>query len=225
MRLVANLFAAFVVGAVVGMLVLAVRDRRAAEVDPVKMAQECDRALADAEWRAEQDALLLRMTNAPNPASSENYRFGPESHPGFQDFGPDEDPALYRALYVLLAVESGSNRYAVGDLDLTDRAYGGLQIRQPYLDDVNRIAGTDGVRQRWGKDALTISDMYDPEKAWWAAEQYLSYYGERYQKETGEEPTEEVYIRMHNGGPRGWERVSTNSHFNRASEVLQVLPF
>ena len=103
------------------------------------------------------------------------------------------------------AENGAGNPNLVGDKHLKDHAYGLLQIRQPYLDDVNRIAGAD-VKASWGKAKLTIADMKDQAKARWAAKVYLSYYGERYEKQTGRIPTAEVYAKMHNGGPMGWRR-------------------
>ncbi len=97
---------------------------------------------------------------------------------------------------------------AVGDKHLTAHAYGLLQIRQPYLDDVNRIAGEE-VYKKWGKETLTVEDMKDKEKAEWAFVVYMSHYGKVYTRRTGEIPTIEVYARMHNGGPNGWRRDST----------------
>jgi len=94
---------------------------------------------------------------------------------------------------------------AVGDKHLKDHAYGLLQIRQPYLDDVNRIAGDD-VKATWGKAKLTIADMKDRAKARWAAKVYLNFYGEQYEKRTNKVPTAEVYAKIHNGGPMGWRR-------------------
>jgi hypothetical protein len=111
---------------------------------------------------------------------------------------------------------------AVGDRELFHKAYGPLQIRQPYLDDVNRVA-SKAVRETWGKRALTTEDMKDPEKARWAARVYLGHYGRAYERETGRAPTDQVYARMHNGGPRGWERSSTRAYWAKASAMLRTV--
>lgn len=97
---------------------------------------------------------------------------------------------------------------AVGDKHLRHKAYGLLQIRQPYLTDVNRIAGKD-VMARWGKAKLMLADMKDPAKAEWAFHVYLWHYGEHYRRTTGRIPTAEVYARIHNGGPNGWRSKRT----------------
>lgn len=103
------------------------------------------------------------------------------------------------------AENPSGNVNLVGDKHLKHKAYGLLQIRQPYLDDVNKIAKAD-VKRLWGKSKLTIKDMKDPVKARWAFKVYLSYYGARYEKITGMTPTMEVYAKIHNGGPDGWKR-------------------
>jgi hypothetical protein len=97
---------------------------------------------------------------------------------------------------------------AVGDKHLRHKAYGLLQIRKPYLDDVNKIAGKD-VKAVWGKTELTLADMKNPEMARWAFLVYLWYYGEQYERTTGKVPTATIYARIHNGGPNGWQRKST----------------
>jgi len=136
------------------------------------------------------------------------------------DLPPDMPYALAKVLWALREVESDDDADAVGDLHLTNKAYGVLQIRKPYLDDAMRIAGPEAVRQEWGVDRLTMEDMRDTAKAWWVAEVYLKHYGERYERLTGREPTEDVYARIHNGGPDGWRKSSTNEHARKVSEVL-----
>lgn len=110
---------------------------------------------------------------------------------------------------VILQENPQMNPEAVGDKHLRNKAYGLLQVRQPYLTDVNRIAGKEKVRRRWGKDVLTLMDMKDRDKAEWAFLIYISHYGKRYTKLTGKNPTVEVYARIHNGGPDGWRKKTT----------------
>ena len=144
------------------------------------------------------------------PTMSETYQFGPEDHPGFSDSPPDIDEELVKALHAMVIVESGGDPNAVGDLHLTNKAYGALQIRKPYLDDVNGIC-SDGVVRVWGR-LLTLADMKDPDRAWWVAEKYLEHYGNRYYRVTGKRPDVRVYAALHNGGPNGWKRLSTNEY-------------
>jgi len=98
----------------------------------------------------------------------------------------------------------------IGDRHLKNKAYGLLQIRKSYLDDVNKIAGYE-VLHTWGKMTLTMEDMKDKDKARWAAKVYLTHYGELYEKRTGKAPTMEIYAKIHNGGPNGWRRGNFNT--------------
>jgi len=108
----------------------------------------------------------------------------------------------------------------VGDRELTYKAHGVLQIRQPYLDDVNRIAGPKAMVAIWGKPVLTIQDIKDPERAIWSAKVYLAHYGRRYERLTGKKPTSEIYARIHNGGPDGWQKYSTTRYWAKVKDRM-----
>jgi hypothetical protein len=121
----------------------------------------------------------------------------------------------------LIDVENATrNPHKVGDKHLQHKAYGLLQIRKPYLDDANRIAGTKLVMATWGKPKLTIADMKDEAKARWVAKVYLQYYGREYTKATGRSPNLEVYGRIHNGGPDGWQESNTNKYARKLKGSL-----
>lgn len=109
-------------------------------------------------------------------------------------------------LSVLVMVESGGDHNAVGDKNLRNKAYGILQIRQPYLDDVNRIAGTK-VTMEDVRKSRTVSR--------WATVTYLRHYGRVYERKTGKKPSMEVYARIHNGGPSGWRKTSTDKYWQK----------
>lgn len=115
-------------------------------------------------------------------------------------------------LAALIVVESSGDYKAVGDKHLRNKAYGVCQIRQPYLDDVNRIAGTD-----WSMQQVRCS----PGLSRWCVVVYVRHYGKRYTRLTGRPLTIEVAARMHNGGPNGWKKSSTDKHWNRMREVLR----
>jgi hypothetical protein len=115
-------------------------------------------------------------------------------------------------LAALIAVESGGNHDAVGDLHLQNKAYGILQIRKPYLEDVNRIAGTSVTMEQVRK-SKTVSR--------WATVVYLRHYGKVYERKTGKKPTYEVYARIHNGGPNGWKKSSTDAYWKKVKEKLE----
>ena len=141
---------------------------------------------------------------------------------GFADNFDCSTEELDRALKAIRVVENRSgDTNAVGDIHLRHKAYGLYQIRQPYLDDVNRLAGTHNIQALWGKPRLTVDDMRDMKKADWVARRYLEYYGRRYERQTGKEVTAGVYARIHNGGPNGWMKASTNAYLRQVMEELE----
>ncbi len=114
-------------------------------------------------------------------------------------------------LMVLVQIESGGDHAAVGDRNMTNKAYGILQIRKPYLDDVNRVYHT----------SLTMDDVRKSQLvSRWVAIHYLKHYGKRYQRLTGKVPTYEIYARIHNGGPNGWKRDSTVKYWQKFNKVM-----
>jgi hypothetical protein len=105
-------------------------------------------------------------------------------------------------LAALIAAESGGDRTAVGDAHLRNRAFGVCQIRKPFLDDVNRIAGTS-----W----TLVEVARCPGLSRWSVATYLRHYGARYERLTGKPLDLEAAYRIHNGGPDGWRRQSTDA--------------
>ena len=97
-------------------------------------------------------------------------------------------------------VESGLDPNAIGD---NGKAVGILQIHKTYVDDVNRILG---------RKVFTYEDRKDVGKSYTMAFVYLNYYGRRYKSITGNDPTPEVYARIHNGGPNGWKKDATKDY-------------
>jgi hypothetical protein len=114
-------------------------------------------------------------------------------------------------LAVLITIESGGDKTLVGDLNLKNHAYGVCQIRQPYLDDVNRFAGTHYL----------MRDVAESETlAKWAVLCYVKHYGEEYTRVTGKPLDMEAAARMHNGGGNGWRRKSTDVYWEKFSKEL-----
>jgi len=117
-------------------------------------------------------------------------------------------------LAALIAVESGGDKMAIGDRNLKNKAYGVCQIRQPYLDDVNRIAKTSfTMKQVANSEALSR----------WATVTYIKHYGKRYARLTGKPLTAEVAARIHNGGPNGWKKKATDAHWNKVKVKMEEL--
>jgi len=85
------------------------------------------------------------------------------------------------------------------------------QIRNTYVDDVNRIAGSivysySQIRSRGKSEGM----MYV----------YWHHWGIHFQKKTGRPVTLEVLARIHNGGPIGWKKPATVAYWNRVAAVL-----
>jgi hypothetical protein len=115
-----------------------------------------------------------------------------------------------RLLDAIERVESGGRLDAVGDASLAHPAMGSMQIRQPCLDDVNRLACTSFSLAEVAA-SRTLSR--------WGAIVYLRHWGAVYARETGREPTAEVLARIHNGGPRGWKRQSTLPYWEKVEAL------
>ena len=119
------------------------------------------------------------------------------------------DSRLWSAI---VTVESGGNAQAYSP----GGAVGIAQIRQVCLADCNRIARQKGLDLRFAP-----ADRFDPDKARQMWDLYLSYYGEQYERETGQPPTDEVYARIWNGGPSGWRKDSTLEYWGRVQAFLE----
>ena len=111
----------------------------------------------------------------------------------------------------LAMIESSNNPNAIGDLNTRYPAYGLYQIRQPYLSDVTSSYKREMV-MKWGH-ILILSEMKEKLKAQWVVQHYLEKYGNRYRKKTGLNPSLEVYVRIHNGGPNGWKNKVTKKYW------------
>ena len=108
-------------------------------------------------------------------------------------------------------VESGFDPKAIGD---NGKAVGILQIHKAYVDDVNRILG---------RNVYTYEDRWDAGKSYSMAFVYLNHYGRRYKRITGNDPTMEVFARIHNGGPNGWKKYATKEYGDRCVRVYDVI--
>lgn len=99
----------------------------------------------------------------------------------------------------LAAVESGGNDAAV---NAREDAHGRYQIRAQYLADANEALGT----------SYTLADCHDPAIAAAVVRAYLMRYGTAFERRTGRRATDEDLARIHNGGPRGAEKESTEGY-------------
>ena len=109
----------------------------------------------------------------------------------------------------IIQVESGGNLYAIGDLNLKNKAYGCLQIRKPYIDDVNKKLGTNyKAEDCLGKKELSLT-IY---------REYMKIYATK--ENIGREPTSEDIARIHNGGPSGWKNKYTVVYWSKVRKLL-----
>ena len=90
---------------------------------------------------------------------------------------------------------------------------GVYQITAGAVQDVNELV----LRS----DVYVHEDALIPSKAKEIAIFYLSHWGKNYRKNTGQEPTSEIYARIWNGGPRGYEKESTIKYWEKIKKELK----
>lgn len=130
-----------------------------------------------------------------------------------------DDPDAFIRL-IVMTENPWLDKNRVGDRSLYHKAFGLLQVRKPYIDDVNRIVGPKTMMKMWGKARLTTVDMKDNTKAVWATKVYLVYWGKEYESDTGKKVTPEVYARIHNGGPTGWRKWTTAYYWRKVKSRM-----
>ena len=116
--------------------------------------------------------------------------------------------SVSKLLAALIIIESSGNPDAIGD---DGEAVGCLQITPGVIKDVNRQFSTD----------FTLEDRYDVQHSRNIANLYLAYWGTKYEENTGFKANAEVYARIWNGGPNGWNKKSTDKYWNKVKEVLE----
>ena len=84
------------------------------------------------------------------------------------------------------------------------------QLEEVYIRDVERISGLRfSVDAKYNRAASeTIMCIY------------LSHYGKVYERKTGNKATYEVLARIHNGGPDGWKKKSTERYWEKVKSHL-----
>ena len=104
---------------------------------------------------------------------------------------------------IICAVESGHNPAAVGDFG---QSVGIAQIQSCVIEDVNQFVGYK---------KYYLADRTDPDKSREIFVLYLNRWGRNYTKNTGKQPTLEVYSRMWNGGPKGYRKRATDPYWKK----------
>ena len=118
-------------------------------------------------------------------------------------------------LDTLGVVESSDGRNLYGDwVPGSDRsnpanalAQGKWQLRKEYVEDVNRLLGTN----------YTPEDRMNDTVARQIVTHYLTYWANR----PGVTPSDEVFARIHNGGPNGYKNPKTVPYWNKVQPELQ----
>ena len=118
-------------------------------------------------------------------------------------------PELIKAL---IRKESVGDLYAIGDKHLVNKAYGPLQIRQPAVDDVNRVYATHHKAEDClGNLELSIRIFH----------RYMEIYAT--EARLGRPVTDEDRARIWNGGPSGWKRRSTVAYWRDVHNKLLAI--
>lgn len=117
-----------------------------------------------------------------------------------------------KLLEALIQVESGGDDNAVGDTNLKNKAYGCLQIRRAYVDDVNRVYGSKYNPQDCLNNRKLSIFIFNRYMSIWATQKSLGHYP----------PSMEDIARIHNGGPLGYKNSKTIMYWQKVQQVLNT---
>jgi hypothetical protein len=109
----------------------------------------------------------------------------------------------------MIAIESGGNVNAYNE---AEEAAGCLQIRPCYLQDVNRILG---------EDKYCLADRFDEYKSRQMVLTYWVHYAT--EERIGRAPTLADLARIHNGGPNGYKKDSTEIYWLKVKSEYDKL--
>lgn len=99
-------------------------------------------------------------------------------------------------------IETGNGRYG-------NNVY---QLRDIYIDDVNRILG---------RKEYKYEDKFDVGKSREMMVIYWNRYGSIYESKTGNAVSYSVLARIHNGGPDGWKKYATKRYAKRVMNLIE----
>lgn len=117
----------------------------------------------------------------------------------------------------IMQVESELNAKAIGD---GGRAIGMAQIHKICINDVNRIEKIVAKQEGRKPIRFKYSDRKSPSKSRQIMKIYLSYYGLKYEKNTGLKATPEILSKIWNGGPNGWKKQATIAYWIKVRNRL-----
>lgn len=109
-------------------------------------------------------------------------------------------------IIALITIESGGNDFAIGD---DGKAYGCLQMHAAYVQDAAEHAGKEWIHE----------DAFQRD----VAIQIFMAYMDRYAtaERLGHEPTIEDIARIHNGGPDGYKKSSTDKYWEKVKKLWE----
>tara|TARA_Y100000114_G_scaffold156843_1_gene185584 strand:- start:2770 stop:3156 length:387 start_codon:yes stop_codon:yes gene_type:complete len=112
---------------------------------------------------------------------------------------------LISLIMILIQVESAGNDLAIGDNGL---AYGCLQMHKAYVQDAAEYAGEDWVHED-AFDRETSIDIFIAYASRYATEERI-----------GRPVTLQDIARIHNGGPDGWKKSSTEKYWKKVKYLM-----
>jgi len=108
----------------------------------------------------------------------------------------------------IMTVETGGEKDPCHGVGRDGLSFGRMQITDVCREDVNRICGTNFVRD----------DCFDLDKSKWLFRRYIGHYATK--EKLGREVTDEDRARIWNGGPNGWKHSCTRGYWERVKKAL-----
>jgi len=109
-------------------------------------------------------------------------------------------------LFILMTVESGGDINAVGD---DGKALGLYQLHAAYVQDAAEQYGSS-----WPHNSA-----FDPTSAGIIVKSYMARYAT--EERLGRPVTVEDICRIHNGGPNGYKKSSTDAYWAKCKKVIE----
>lgn len=114
---------------------------------------------------------------------------------------------LMQIILILIQIESGGNDNAIGDNGL---AYGCLQMHACYVQDASEFS-----KEKW-----IHKDAFDREISIDIFISYMARYAT--EKRLGRPVMVEDIVRIHNGGPNGYKRKSTDAYWAKFRKAAKI---
>tara|TARA_R110000787_G_scaffold24829_2_gene69954 strand:- start:271 stop:627 length:357 start_codon:yes stop_codon:yes gene_type:complete len=109
-------------------------------------------------------------------------------------------------ILAIMLVESNANIDAVGD---NGTAHGCFQLTKAYIQDA-----AEHAKENW-----SVDDAYSYEKSRMIFTSYMHRYATP--ERLGRAVTPQDIARIHNGGPNGWKKESTEKYWKKVKDILE----